>query len=84
MTADDIPHKDLLEIACEAAWYSGGNPVFDRQGYSFEVDEETDVRDVNYRHKPLFETPRDALLYFWEKHYGPKNSVDAPPGAVLP
>jgi hypothetical protein len=69
---DDIPREDLIAMLKEAAWCSGGRPEYkDRQGYSYQVNEETSLRDVIYRDEPLYPTPEEALVAHWKRHYRP-------------
>lgn len=70
MKTDDIPREHLLAMLLEAAWYSGGRDCYKgAQGYSYDVCEETSIRDVVYRDEPLFETPQEALIAHWQRHY---------------
>lgn len=62
-------HIDCLSKMCEKmrgalidkAFWTAGRDVFDRQGWSLEVDEETAIRDVNYRSAKLFPTADAAI-----------------------
>lgn len=73
MTTDEtlraIPHADLVNMLRSHCWYSGGRPEFENQGYSFEVQEETALRDVNYRAAKLHATVDEALVAYWERHH---------------
>lgn len=69
MNLDQIPREDLLSMLKERVWYSGGRKEFDRQGYSLDVNEETAIRDVNYRGASLFDTPEKAIYQSWLTYY---------------
>lgn len=72
-TLNDIPREDLISMLKNAAWYSGGRECYeDHQGYSYDVNEETSLRDVIYRDEPLFKTPEEAIIAHWERHYKKK------------
>jgi hypothetical protein len=64
-----IPRDDLIAMLKEAAWYTGCNDKFPKQGYSFDVDEETAYRDVLYRHEPIYDTPEEAIVGHWRRHF---------------
>lgn len=68
-TLDDIPREDLIQMLEEAAWRGGTK---EHQGYSYDVKEETALRDVVYRGEPLFKTPEEAIIAHWERHYKKK------------
>jgi hypothetical protein len=68
-TLDDIPREHLIEMLKDATWYSGGRDFGGKSGYSYEVDEETCYRDVNYRGAELHPTVERAILSFWKKFY---------------
>lgn len=69
---DQISREDLISMLKEAAWYTGGRQDYDgKQGYSYDVSEETSLRDVCYRNEPLFETPEEAIAAHWRRHYCP-------------
>lgn len=63
----DIPRDDLIKMLLESAWNTGGRDFGGKSGYSFEVDEETCYRDVEYRDAPLYPTPEEALIGWWER-----------------
>jgi len=50
--------RDVLRCSC---FYTAGRKEFDRQGYSLLVEEETGIRDINYRDAPLHSSPDDAI-----------------------
>ena len=65
-----IPREHLVEMLKCAVWYSGGRECYgEHQGYSFDVDEETSLRDVLYRDEPLYKTPEEAIVAHWQRHY---------------
>lgn len=67
---DQIPRADLIAMLLDRAWFSGDRSEFgERQGFSFEVEEETAIRDVVYRNRELYPTTEEALLACWKKHY---------------
>lgn len=68
-TIHDIPRQDLLAMLLETVWYSGNRREFDRQGYSLDVQEETAIRDVNYRNAPLFPTAEEAVIDHWRRYF---------------
>jgi hypothetical protein len=73
-TCEAIPHADLLDMLKGAAWYSGGRECYgEHQGYSFDVDEETSLRDVLYRDETLYKTPEEAIVAHWHRHYSPND-----------
>lgn len=73
-----IPREHLLAMLKDAAWYSGGRAEYgDHQGYSYDVQEETSLRDVLYRDEPLYKTPEEAIEAHWRRHYSP-NEHPAP------
>lgn len=69
MAIDDIPTSDLLSILKERAWGTAGRPEFKRQGYSYELTDDTAIRDINYRNAPLYPTREKALFAYWEKFH---------------
>jgi len=70
MNISDIPRGDLESIIVSMAWYDGDRKEFDgKHGFSFDVCEETAIRDVVYRNEPLYGTPEEALIAHWERHY---------------
>lgn len=69
-TISDIPREHLIEMLKEAAWYSDGRTeIQGLKGYSFDVNEETCIRDVVYRDEELYTTAEEALLAHWQRHY---------------
>ena len=50
--------RDVLRCSC---FYTAGRKEFDRQGYSLLVEEETAIRDINYRAALLHSSPDDAI-----------------------
>ena len=67
---DQIPREDLVDMLKQAAWYSCGRECYnDHHGYSYDVNEETSLRDVLYRDEPLYKTPEEALVAHWKRHY---------------
>ncbi len=69
-TLDGIPRQHLIAMLKAAAWYSGGRESYgDRQGYSYDVQEETSLRDVIYRDESLYKTPEEAIVGHWLRHY---------------
>lgn len=70
---DDIPRSHLIAILTSAVWSSSGRECYgDHQGYSYDVNEETSLRDVLYRDEPLYKTQEEALLAHWKRHYKDK------------
>lgn len=69
MNLHDIPKDHLILMLKSSVWYSADRPEFDRQGYSMEIDEETALRDINYRDVPLYPTAEEAIFAFWNKHF---------------
>lgn len=68
----EIPREHLISMLRDAAWYSGGRDCYgEHQGYSFDVNEETSLRDVIYRDEPLYKTPEEAIVAHWQRHYSP-------------
>lgn len=53
--------EELRGLLRERVFYTGGDPVFTRQGYSVEADSTTAIRDINYRNVPLYGTPDEAI-----------------------
>jgi len=65
-----IPRSDLIAMLEDAAWSSGGRGCYgEHQGYSYDVNEETSLRDILYRDEPLYKTPEEAILAHWKRHY---------------
>lgn len=70
MNLDAIPREDLIAMLKDAAWYSGGRSEYgEHQGWSYDVQEQTSLRDVLYRDEPLYKTPEEAILAHWKRHY---------------
>lgn len=70
MTINDIPQEDLIDMLRGAVWHSGNREEFGtNQGCSLDVQEETCHRDVLYRNERLFQTPEEAILAHWRRHY---------------
>lgn len=68
----EIPREHLIAMLKGAAWYSGGRECYgEHQGYSFDVQEETSLRDVIYRDEPLYKTPEEAIVAHWQRHHSP-------------
>lgn len=68
-SVDDIPRKDLISMLRDSAWFTGGDSRFPKQGYSYDVCEETSFRDVLYRDEPVYPTPEEAMVAHWNRHY---------------
>ena len=67
---DEIPREHLIAMLKDAAWHSAGRQEYGEiQGYSYDVNEETSVRDVLYRDEPLYKTPEEAILAHWRRYY---------------
>lgn len=64
-----IPREHLISMLADAVWFSGNRDVYKRQGYSLDVSEGASIRDVNYRNKPLYDTPLAAIVAHWKRHY---------------
>lgn len=72
-SCSEIPREHLLAMLKDAAWYSGDRIEYgDRQGYSYDVNELTSLRDVLYRDEPLYKTPEEAIYAHWRRHYSTK------------
>jgi len=70
MTLEDIPRSHLIAMLKDGAWCSAERECYgDRQGYSYDVNEQTSLRDVIYRDEPLYKTPEEAILAHWKRHY---------------
>lgn len=67
---DQIPRNDLIQMLKDSVWYSSDREQFGKvQGYSLDVCEGTCYRDVLYRNEPLFDTPEQAIIEHWKRHY---------------
>jgi len=51
----------MRETLRERCFHTAGRKEFDRQGYSMTVDEETAIRDINYRDAVLHATADEAI-----------------------
>lgn len=72
---DDIPRADLIAMLKDAAWCSGGRHEYgDAQGFSYDVDEQTSIRDVVYRDEVLYATPEEAMLAHWKRRFAKNKS----------
>jgi len=59
-----IPREHLLAMLKDAAWYSGGRREYgDHQGYSYDVNEETSLRDVLYRDEPSNALKKSSTIF---------------------
>lgn len=65
MTTEEI----LRECLLERCFWTGDSKQFDRQGYTFETDDNTAIRDINYRDCPLYPTREEALEGHIKLHY---------------
>ena len=50
--------RELLEERC---FGTHGRKDFNRQGFSLFIDEETAIRDINYRNAVLYDTAKEAV-----------------------
>jgi hypothetical protein len=67
----------------DAAWHSGGRECYgDHQGYSYDVNEETSLRDILYRDEPLYKTAPQAIVAHWQRHYEPNDEGIAESGCA--
>jgi len=51
----------LVETLRERCFSTGGRREFKKQGFSLMIDEETAIRDINYRDAVLFPTADEAV-----------------------
>ena len=57
-----IPVIEAMRAALrDRCFYTGGRKEFERQGYSLLIDEETAIRDINYRNARLYATADEAV-----------------------
>lgn len=54
-------NRFLREILRDTCFWAGKVNGFDREGYSVLIDQDTAIRDVNYRDEPLHETREKAI-----------------------
>jgi hypothetical protein len=57
----EIRHDAMMELMKEKCFQTFGRAEFNRHGFSFMVDEETALRDINYRNAPLWATAEEAV-----------------------
>ena len=56
-----IREEVVRSLLLDRMFSTAGRDVFDRQGYSLMIDEDTAIRDINYRDAVLYDTPEEAL-----------------------
>lgn len=53
--------KALRDLIKETIFWTANNPIYNRQGYSCFITQDTAIRDINYRDVKLYETADEAI-----------------------
>jgi hypothetical protein len=76
--------KGMETLLMERMFWTAGRKEFDRQGWSHRVEEETAIRDVNYRDFKLYKTSHEAVRAALSEEIESMRATSQAPAATAP